>query len=104
MSGQCKLQKNLGFTVTSMGVKLNYVRKDDFTTFRRYSSKKNHGKPLDQGCDGFAEILFARAHHQFFSHRLFIVESCNSCHVDNKFVGAPVENVKISAKRAHPRI
>ena len=62
------------------------------------------------GCALFAEILLARAHHQFFhkrcsfiSHRLHTVESWNSCHVD-KFVCAPLENVKISAKRAHPCI
>ena len=62
-----------------------------------------------RGCARFAAILLARSHHQFFhrrcwfiSHRLFIVESCNFCHVGDRFVGAPLKNVKISANRAHP--
>ena len=62
-----------------------------------------------QGCARFAEILLARTHHHFFNercsftlHRLFIVESCNSCHVDEQCVHVLAENVNISAKRAHP--
>ena len=38
----------------------------------------------------------------FISHRPFIVGSCNPCRVDDKFVSEPLENVKISAERAHP--
>ena len=57
----------------------------------------------------FAEILLAHVHHQIFhkrssfiSQRFFIVESCNFCRVDEQFVHAEVENMKILAKRAHP--
>ena len=46
----------------------------------------------------------------FFSQKVlvhfiwtFLVESCYSCRVDEQFVHAQVENVKISAKRAQPR-
>ena len=60
---------------------------------------------VNQECARFAEILLVYAHCQFFhkrcsiiSHRPFIVESCNSCRMDNKFVSTPVENIKISAK------
>ena len=62
-----------------------------------------------QGCARFAAIQLVRTHCQFFhkrcsfiSHRPSIVEPCNSCRVDNKFVGAPLENVNISAERAYP--
>ena len=65
-------------------------------------------KPLLQKCACFAEILLACAHQQFFhkrclfiSHRLFIVESFNSC-IDDRFVGVPLKNVKLLAKQAHP--
>ena len=61
-----------------------------------------------EGCARFAAILLAGSHCQFLhkrssfiSHRPFIVESCNSCRMDQQFVHVQVENVKISAKRAH---
>ena len=50
------------------------------------------------GCAGFGEILLARTHCQFLhkmcsfiSHRPSIVESCNSCHVDEQFVHIQVK-------------
>ena len=56
-------------------------------------------------CAGFAAILLVRTHCQFLhkrcsfiSHGPFIVESCNSCRVDDKFARAN----KMSAKQAHP--
>ena len=71
---------------------------------------KSGKAPEHQGCAHFAAILVARTHCQFLhkrcsfiSHRPFIVESCNSCRVDDRFVGTPLEKVKISAKRAHLR-
>ena len=79
-----------------------------------------------QRCARFADILLAREHLQFFSQRVLILvpsfhaqiltstssemelklENQNdvSCHMDKQFVVAQVENVKISAKRAHPRV
>ena len=58
---------------------------------------------------GVCLFLLARTRHLIFlkiplfiSHRLCIVESCNSCRVDNRFVGVPAKNDKIRPKQAHP--
>ena len=63
---------------------------------------------MNQGCARFVAILLVRARCQFFynrcsfiSHRPFIAESCNCCHVDEQFVPVQVENINISAKRAY---
>ena len=56
-------------------------------------------------CWNFVGCALRQLFHKrclFISHRPFIVESCNSCGMDQQFVHVQVENVNISAKRGHP--